>query len=77
MVLSFRDRKRLGRIRRKVREAESRINLAIIKRMQQLKQDPDFMKYLDGVVVADVEEMKRDKDGWLRRATSPPSMSAD
>ena len=56
--MKFRDRKRLGRFRRRVREAEERVNLAIIKRMQELRKDAAFMAELDSVVEEDAAHMR-------------------
>jgi hypothetical protein len=75
--LSFKERKQLGKYHRKIREAERRVNLAIMRRISELKADVVVMQGIDALVDVDIQEIKQDKKAWLRKQglvpqTSPP-----
>lgn len=57
MVVSFRDRKRWSRLRRRIREAERRVNKAIINRIEEIKKDPVLMAEIEEQADADVVVM--------------------
>jgi hypothetical protein len=57
MVMSFKQRKQLGRFHRKVREAERRTTLRILVRMAELRRDPAAML-----------EIEKEADEWLKNS---------
>ena len=73
MQMSFKQRKQLGRLRRRLREAENRVNKRIIERMKELREDPTIIKELSTVLDDDVVYMRTDMEGWLKRVTSKPA----